>query len=138
MAFRADRTKETGEVEEMNIEECYHRLGGDYSQVLLRLPSGSMVKKFIIKFLDDGSFAGLCQAMSQGDRATAFREAHTLKGVCANLGFEQLRQSASELTETLRPETAMIPSNAEAQLEQVRLDYQHTVDTICDFLASGE
>lgn len=122
----------------MNIEECYRRLGGDYSQVLLRLPSGSLVKKFIIKFLDDGSFAGLCQAMSQGDRAVAFREAHTLKGVCANLGFEKLRQSASELTEILRPETAEIPASAGVQLERVRLDYQCTVDAICDFLASGE
>lgn len=120
----------------MNIEECYHRLGGDYAQVLLRLPSGSLVKKFITKFLGDGSFTELCQAMEQGDRETAFRAAHSLKGVCANLGFEQLRASASELTEVLRPQTDGIPADAWELLERVRGDYQVTVDAIRDFLAS--
>ena len=121
----------------MNIEECYHRLGGDYSQVLLRLPSGSLVKKFIIKFLDDGSFAGLCQAMSQGDRATAFREAHTLKGVCANLGFDRLMLSAGQLTELLRPESNTIPAGCEALMEEVRQDYDLTVSAIRACLSSA-
>ena len=49
----------------MNMEECYHRLGGDYSQVLLRIPSGALVKKFLIKFLADGSFAELSGAMER-------------------------------------------------------------------------
>ena len=121
----------------MNIEECYHRLGGDYSQVLLRLPSGKLVQKFITKFLDDGSFAELCRSMEQGDRQTAFRAAHSLKGVCANLGFDRLRESASELTELLRPEAEAIPAGAGELLERVREDYQLTVDSIRAFLASG-
>ena len=122
----------------MTIQECYKKMGADYQEVLGRLYNEAMICKFVRMFLQDDSFQILEEALRRGDVKEVFRGAHTLKGVCANLGFEQLRQSASELTETLRPETAEIPSNAEAQLEQVRLDYQHTVDTIRDFLASGE
>ena len=122
----------------MNLEDCYNRMGGEYGQVLLRLPSGALVKKFITKFLDDGTYRELCQAMEQGDRELAFRAAHTLKGVCANLGLEQLRASASCLTETLRPQSDTIPAEAGAQLEQVRGDYRLTVDTIRAFLASEQ
>ena len=118
----------------MNIEECYNRMGGDYAQVLLRLPSGALVKKFITKFLDDGTYQELCRAMEQGDRELAFRAAHTLKGVCANLGLERLRRSSSELTELLRPQADGIPAGAEALLEQVRADYELTVNTIRSFL----
>ncbi len=121
----------------MNIEECYQRMGGDYAQVLNRLPSEALVKKFVIKFLDDGSYPELCQAMAQGDRETAFRAAHTLKGVSANLGMEQLRRSASSLTESLRPESPSIPAGAGALLEQVTADYQLTVDSIRAFLVSN-
>ena len=120
----------------MNMEECYNRMGGDYAQVLLRLPSGALVKKFITKFLDDGTYQELCRAMEQGDRELAFRAAHTLKGVCANLGLERLRASAGTLTETLRLQAAAIPSEAAAQLEQIHADYRLTVDTIREFLAS--
>lgn len=120
----------------MTIEECYHRMGGDYAQVLNRLPSAALVKKFITKFLDDGTYQELCQTMRQGDREAAFRAAHTLKGVSANLGLEQLRQSASALTELLRPETASIPQGAAALLEQIHADYQLTVDSIRAYLDS--
>lgn len=118
----------------MTIEECYERMGGDYDQVLKRLPSAGLVKKFITKFLDDGSFAELNSAMEQGDRELAFRAAHTLKGVSANLGLERLRRSASELTELLRPESQTVPPEAAVLLEQVRWDYQLTVDSIRAFL----
>lgn len=104
----------------MTIEECYQRMGGDYAQVLGRLSSAGLVKKFIAKFLDDGSFAELEAAMEQGNREQAFRAAHTLKGVSANLGLERLRQSASELTEMLRPVSETIPPEAAVMVEQVR------------------
>ena len=121
----------------MNIEECYHRLDGDYSQVLQRIPSGALVKKFLLKFLADGTYEELSDAMEQADRDTAFRASHTLKGVCANLGLERLRASASELTELLRAAQA-IPSEAAALMERVREDYRYTVEVIREYEASGQ
>ena len=35
----------------MTIQECYQKLGGDYAQVEKRLPSVSLIKRFITKFL---------------------------------------------------------------------------------------
>ena len=85
----------------MTIQECYMALGGNYQEVAKRLPSESLVKRFITKFPDDKSFAELSQAMAEGDRASAFRAAHTLKGVSANLSLDQLLRSVVVLTELL-------------------------------------
>lgn len=114
----------------MTIEQCYEQLHGDYAQVIQRLPSPALVERFIGKFLDDGSFSELTSAMAAGQTEAAFRAAHTLKGVSANLGFEQLRQSASALTEFLRGKAELVPAEALPLLEQVRRDYQMTVDAI--------
>ena len=114
----------------MPIEESYQELGGSYAEVCTRLPSPRLVEKFAAKFLEDQSFETLCKEMEAGCRQEAFRSAHTLKGVCANLGFARLRESASALTEILRPESDAIPEAAFALMEQVRGDYQRTVDAI--------
>ena len=122
----------------MTIQECYQVLGGDFAQVEQRLPSVSLVKRFLAKFPSDGSFSQLCLAMQKGQRADAFRAAHTLKGVSASLGLQRLQSSAEELTELLRPKTERIPPAAIPALEQVKQDYQLTVSTIQAFLASDE
>lgn len=114
----------------MTIEQCYEQLHGDYAQVIQRLPSPALVERFIGKFLDDGSFSELTSAMAAGQTEAAFRAAHTLKGVSANLGFEQLRQSSSALTDFLRGKAEPVPAEALPLLEQVRRDYQMTVDAI--------
>ena len=119
----------------MTIEQCYQQLHGDYAQVLQRLPSPALVERFVGKFLNDDSFAQLNSAMAAGEVETAFRAAHTLKGVSANLGFEQLRQSASNLTELLRGQTGSVPAEAAPLMEQVRRDYQMTADAIRAFQA---
>ncbi len=120
----------------MTIQECYQELGGDFAPVERRLRSVSLVKRFITKFLDDSSFSELCRAMQDGRREEAFRAAHTLKGVCANLGFDRLLASASQLTETLRPETGTIPEDAAQLLEEVRRDYEEVVSAIRAYLSS--
>lgn len=118
----------------MTIQECYQALGGSYSQVKSRLSSDALIKRFIGKFLDDGSYAELCRAMEAGQREEAFRAAHTLKGVSGNLSLDRLYASASKLTELLRPEAAAIPGGAAALMEEVAADYLLTVNTIRAFL----
>lgn len=120
----------------MTIQECYQELGGDYTQVEKRLPSVSLVRKFIAKFLDDDSYSELCQTMQGGNREATFRAAHTLKGVSANLGFDRLLASVGRLTELLRPETEDIPQNADLYLEDVKRDYEVTIRAIRAYLDS--
>ena len=114
----------------MRIEECYQEMGGDYADVSTRLPSPKLIHRFVLKFPEDKSYEMLCDAMESGDREASFRVAHTLKGVCANLGFARLLESASALTEILRSEADDIPKSAFALMEKVRGDYQRTVDAI--------
>ena len=120
----------------MTIQECYQSLGGNYAEVQQRLPSDRLIKRFITKFLDDESFAQLTQAMSSGQREPAFRAAHTLKGVCANLSFSKLLRSASALTELLRQESDTIPESAAAAMADVTRDYSQTVNAIRTYLQS--
>ena len=122
----------------MTIQECYQKLGGDYAQVEKRLPGIHLIRKFIAKFLDDGSYPELCRAMEQGQTEEAFRAAHTLKGVSANLGFDRLTASSGELTELLRGRTDGIPTEAVPLLDMVRQDYELTADAIRAYLNSDD
>ena len=86
----------------MTIQECYAALGGDYEEVLGRLYSEALVKKFVGKFLADQSFSSLESTLKAKNYEEAFRAAHTLKGVSQNLSFTKLYQSSHEITEALR------------------------------------
>lgn len=114
----------------MTLEECYRIIGGDLAAVAARLPSVQFAEKFLLKFPGDDSFDALCAAVRDGRRADAFRAAHTLKGVCQNLGLDMLLASASELTEALRPDTPDFAPTVPALFNQVAQDYTLTVDAI--------
>ena len=86
----------------MTIKECYEMAETDFNDVIKRLGSEAMVKRFALKFLNDTSFEELEEGIGQQDGEKAFRAAHTLKGVCLNLGFSGLGKASSELTEKLR------------------------------------
>ena len=86
----------------MNLEEFYGCVGGDYEDTIRRLYSAAMVKKFVLKYQTDPTFADLEKAVEQKDWEAAFRGAHTLKGVAQNLGFERLYQASFALTEAMR------------------------------------
>ena len=86
----------------MTTQECYAKMGANYEEVLGRLYNEAMIHKFVLLFLKDDSYSNLEAALKAGDVQTAFRAAHTLKGLAANLGLVQLGQAASALTEALR------------------------------------
>ena len=86
----------------MTLEEFYAKIGGNSADVLRRLPSEAMVRKFIGKYPADTSWGSLESAIHSQDWEAAFRAAHTLKGVAQNLGFQKLYLSSTALTEALR------------------------------------
>ncbi len=93
----------------MTVKECYEQMGSDYEGVLGRMGSEAMIKRFALKFLQDPSFNNLKENLEKNDGEEAFRAAHTLKGVCLNLGFDELYEASAEITEKLRgKETAGI------------------------------
>ena len=60
----------------MTLQECYAALEGDYEGVMGRLRTERLVQKFVLKFLDDGSYDLLTRSMESGDYDEAFRAAH--------------------------------------------------------------
>ena len=120
----------------MTIQECYRQFGGDFAEVEKRLTHVSLVRTFLAKFLEDESFFALCLAMKEGQLSKAFRAAHTLKGVSANLSLTRLFSSSSKLTELLRAEAETLPANAGPAFEEVKRDYEQTVSAIRAYLDS--
>ena len=80
----------------MSLEECYDALGGNYKAVLGRLSSERIVKKFVLKFLNDQSYVLLEQSMQDKNYEEAFRAAHTIKGVC------QVKRDYQETADAIR------------------------------------
>ncbi len=117
----------------MTLRELYDRIGGDYADVTGRLPSERFIQKYVLKFLDDGSYDLLLRSFAEGNDEEAFRAAHTIKGMCQNLSFTCLGKSSDELTEALR--NGRTPA-ADGLLEQVKADYQKTVEGIRSFQES--
>ena len=118
----------------MTLQECYDALEGDYQGVLGRLTSERMVQKFVLKFLNDGSYDLLLRSMAEENWQEAFRAAHTIKGVCQNLDFTRLYRSSSQLSEALR--NGFTPE-APALAEQVKEDYARTTAAIRAFQESA-
>ncbi len=114
----------------MTIQECYAALEGDYQEVLDRLYSEALVRKFVGKFLSDQSFQLLEGAMGKKDYEEAFRAAHTLKGVTQNLSFTKLYQSSHEITEALRMKEY---GRAQELFPKVEADYIQTAAAIQTF-----
>ena len=111
----------------MTIQECYKKMGADYQEVLGRLYNETMICKFVRMFLQDDSFRLLTDAMAKQDVKEAFRAAHTLKGVCLNLGFDNLSSPAVALTEILRAGTF---EGAAEQYAIVKTEYDRTIKAI--------
>lgn len=111
----------------MTTKECYDAMGADYQNVLERFSSEALVKKFALKFLDDNSYSNLKEALAAGNVDEAFRAAHTLKGVCLNLGFDNLYKVSSAITEILR--AGELTGTREA-FEKVEEQYNITVNAI--------
>ena len=116
----------------MTLEECYAAMGGDYADAIGRLRSERMVQKFVLKLPKDESFSLLCRSWDAKDYKEAFRASHTIKGICQNLSITRLGSSAAQLTDALRG--GWTPAS-DALLEEVKRDYQDTVDAIAAFEA---
>ena len=104
----------------MTIKECYDAMGADYQNTLNRFPNEAFIKKFVLKFLDDNSYANLKEAIAAGNVEEAFRAAHTLR-------FDNLYKASSAITEIFR---AGELAGAEEAFEEVEKQYNITVNAI--------
>ena len=86
----------------MTLQECYQELGGDFADVKRRLVNDRLIYRYLGKFEKDENYLRLIKAMEAGDRDASFLAAHTLKGLCQNLGLGKLLRPVERITELLR------------------------------------
>ena len=105
----------------MTLKEAYESVESNYDNVLKRLGSEGMIKRFAVKFGE------LKNALAAGDGESAFRAAHTMKGICLNLGFDKLYEVSAALTEQLRGYEI---TGSEAVYQQVVEQYDRLIAAI--------
>lgn len=111
----------------MTLEECYKVCGGDYQEVLRRLQSEALIRRFLGKFLDDKSYEQIHVNLDKENYSEAFRAAHTLKGVCQNLGLGHLSESSIVVTESLRNGKQDVTAEMLTKLDE---NYKLTISAI--------
>ncbi len=111
----------------MTIKEFYKKIGGDYDEIIGRLFSEALVKKFLIKFLTDTTYQTFFEEIEKKNVEEAFRAVHTLKGVCQNLGLGSLYKSASDIAEALRGGHDNV---TQPMLDKLKSDYEMTVEAL--------
>ena len=100
----------------MKLRAFYDQCGGSYEGTVAR-------------FQGEERLPELTAAMTREDAHTAFRAAHTIKGIALNLGLNQLAAKASALTETLRGKET-IPPEAPELCKEVEHDCAVVLDGI--------
>ena len=82
----------------MDLRECYGIAGGNADSVLQRFRTEERIIKYLSMFLTDQSLRLLEVHLRSENYEEAFRMAHSLKGVCMNLGLLSLQAATSQLT----------------------------------------
>jgi HPt (histidine-containing phosphotransfer) domain-containing protein len=76
----------------VDIEGALERMGG----------SEELYETILGMFLQDENYTALKDAMEKGDEENALGYAHTIKGMCGNLGFTKLFSYSDDMVETFR------------------------------------
>ena len=90
-----------------------------------------LLMRFLRKFPGDDNYKNIISGLESGDYETAFRAAHTLKGLCGNLSLTKLQEIVSEQTELLRAEKW---EEAKALMPQVTEVYNTTSEKLAPLL----
>ena len=114
----------------MTIEECYSIMGGDWDGIKRRLGNDALIAKLSLKFLSAKEYSEIGDAINNRDWEKAFLNAHTLKGVALNLGYNELAKAASALTELLRTRKLDNPREAERLYLSITSEHNKVINAI--------
>ena len=114
----------------MTIEEFYSIMGGDWDGIKRRLGNDALIAKLSLKFLSANEYSEIGDAINNRDWEKAFLNAHTLKGVALNLGYNELAKAASALTELLRPRKLDNPREAERLYLSITSEHNKVINAI--------
>lgn len=110
---------------DQELKEQLKNVGVDVDTGLKRFMNNeALYMKFLNKFLTEPTYEQLRECIQKEDYPEAFRQAHTLKGVSANLSLTLLADKVSELVELLR--------NCENPTEEVSAKAKEYMDEITE------
>lgn len=120
----------------MTIQELYTRIGGNYAKAQQIMRMDRMIDKYVRKLPASGVNEALMAAGAVMDPKGIFEYAHAMKGVCANLGLEELANAASELSEEFRPGNSRKLTDAQVKEKLALIDqmYQRTAAGIAAYI----
>ncbi|WP_051197409.1 MULTISPECIES: Hpt domain-containing protein [unclassified Butyrivibrio] len=99
--------------------------GVDWKEVSERfMGKDELIEKFMLKFLNDASFAQLQKGLEEKDVKEAFEGCHSLKGVGGNLGLQGFLPDVLTLTEILRTESL---DGSEELFERIKKSYDELI-----------
>lgn len=87
----------------ITVAEAYASLNENYDEVLTRLlGKENLVIKYLTMFKNDGTYDQLSAAYEKGDAEESLKAAHSLKGMCFNLGLLGLGTACSDMVDAIR------------------------------------
>ena len=87
------------------MREKLEAIGVEYDEVLKRfMGKEDFYLRMLKKFLDDKNYEGLKQSVEDKNWPDAFTHAHTVKGLCGNLGLGGILEYIVPLTDEVRSE----------------------------------
>jgi HPt (histidine-containing phosphotransfer) domain-containing protein len=122
----------------MTIQELYDQIGGNYDHAVQIMRMDKMISKYLLKLTDSDICDKLKEAAGSMDPGALFESAHAMKGVCANLGLDDLAAAVSEVTEEYRPGAGRKLSDDEvkAKLDDIFAKFEKTKAGIEEYKAS--
>ena len=97
----------------MTLKELYTMIGGNYDQAVRVMKMDKLIDRYVRKFKNSNVGEALSEAGAAMDGQKLFEAAHAMKGVCGNLGFDDLANAADAITEEFRPGNPRSMSDAE-------------------------
>ena len=117
----------------MDEKALYEAAGIDYDKGLERfMHNVDLYKKFLQKFLYDGSFEEFCAATAMENTVMADEALHTLIGTSANLSLDLLHHVASEAVLQLKGNDS--PENIQKVVDMVTEAYTEACMAVRDYL----
>ena len=112
-----------------NLKNDLLALGVDYDTALERfLGKSDFYEEFLFMFLEDEQMQTLEESLQKKDITMAFKAAHTLKGLCGNLGFKNLLQYIFPMVEILR-------SGSLSETDSLMADLSEAYNMLCSTLS---
>ena len=112
----------------MQFQDIYKNESAPYETVLRHFNSNQkLLHTFVLKFPNDAVYPSLLNDMQEKDYDAALNSAHSLKGICANLGFSRLSDAAAVMVRFFRAKQI---EDAVRQFENVTREYVNIVNLI--------